>query len=123
MREWRIDPVTGHLDPDALAQLLKDEKVRLVCFPHCSNVVGEINPVAEITALAHAAGAFACVDGVSFAPHGFPDVGALGCDIYLFSAYKTSQVIVLLQRLVYLTDIPLLPIGIMLNSLSMTTLM
>ncbi|NVK59045.1 MAG: aminotransferase class V-fold PLP-dependent enzyme [Rhodobacteraceae bacterium] len=89
VREWRIDPVTGHLDPDALAQLLKDEKVRLVCFPHCSNVVGEINPVAEITAAAHAAGAFTCVDGVSYAPHGFPDVDALGCDIYLFSAYKT----------------------------------
>ncbi|WP_289150184.1 aminotransferase class V-fold PLP-dependent enzyme [uncultured Salipiger sp.] len=89
VREWRIDPVTGHLDPDALAQLLKDEKVRLVCFPHCSNVVGEINPVAEITAAAHAAGAFTCVDGVSYAPHGFPDVDGLGCDIYLFSAYKT----------------------------------
>ncbi|MCA0847688.1 aminotransferase class V-fold PLP-dependent enzyme [Salipiger thiooxidans] len=89
VREWRIDPVTGHLDPDALAQLLKDEKVRLVCFPHCSNVVGEINPVAEITAAAHAAGAFTCVDGVSYAPHGFPNVDALGCDIYLFSAYKT----------------------------------
>lgn len=89
VREWRIDPVTGHLDPDALAQLLKDEKVRLVCFPHCSNVVGEINPVAEITAAAHAAGAFTCVDGVSYAPHGFPDVDALGCDIYVFSAYKT----------------------------------
>jgi len=88
IREWKIDPETGHLDPAALEKLL-DEKVRLVCFPHCSNVVGEINPVAEITALAHAAGAFACVDGVSFAPHGFPDVGELGCDIYLFSAYKT----------------------------------
>ena len=88
VREWRIDPETGHLDPAELENLL-DEKVRLVCFPHCSNVVGEINPVAEITALAHAAGAFVCVDGVSYAPHGFADVGALGPDIYLFSAYKT----------------------------------
>ncbi|MEP3845109.1 MAG: aminotransferase class V-fold PLP-dependent enzyme [Paracoccaceae bacterium] len=88
VREWRIDPATGHLDTDALENLL-DEKVRLVCFPHCSNVVGEINPVAEITALAHAAGAFVCVDGVSYAPHGFPNVEALGADIYLFSAYKT----------------------------------
>jgi selenocysteine lyase/cysteine desulfurase len=60
-----------------------------VCFPHCSNVVGEINPVAEIVAKAHAAGAVTCVDGVSYAPHGFPDVGRLGADIYLFSAYKT----------------------------------
>ncbi len=88
VREWCIDPQTGHLNPDDLANLL-DDSVRLVCFPHCSNVVGEINPVTEITALAHAAGAFVCVDGVSYAPHGLPDVGHLGADIYLFSAYKT----------------------------------
>ncbi len=89
VREWRIDPETGHLDPATLAPLLKDGRVRLVAFPHCSNVVGEINPVAEICAMARAAGAFTCVDGVSYAPHGFPDIPALGADIYLFSAYKT----------------------------------
>ncbi|WP_299551232.1 aminotransferase class V-fold PLP-dependent enzyme [uncultured Tateyamaria sp.] len=88
VREWQVDPDSGHLDPTTLEDIL-DESVRLVCFPHCSNVVGEINPVTEITALAHAAGAFVCVDGVSYAPHGFPDVGHLGPDIYLFSAYKT----------------------------------
>ncbi|GLO70645.1 cysteine desulfurase [Phaeobacter inhibens] len=88
VREWQIDPQTGHLDPADLENLL-DENVRLVCFPHCSNVVGELNPVTEITALAHAAGAFVCVDGVSYAPHGLPNVGELGPDIYLFSAYKT----------------------------------
>lgn len=88
VREWAVDPGTGHLDPSTLENLL-DENVRLVCFPHCSNVVGEINPVTEITALAHTAGAFVCVDGVSYVPHGFPDVGTLGPDIYLFSAYKT----------------------------------
>jgi selenocysteine lyase/cysteine desulfurase len=88
VREWKIDPETGHLDPAALEDLL-DEKVRLVCFPHCSNVVGAVNPVTEITAMAHAAGAFVCVDGVSYAPHGFPNVGELGPDIYLFSSYKT----------------------------------
>lgn len=63
--------------------------MRLVCFPHCSNIVGAVNPVVEITAAAHAAGAFVCVDGVSYAPHGFVNVGDLGADIYLFSAYKT----------------------------------
>jgi cysteine desulfurase family protein (TIGR01976 family) len=88
IREWQIDPESGHLDPADLENLL-DENVRLVCFPHCSNVVGEINPVTEITAMAHAAGAFVCVDGVSYAPHGLPNVGELGPDIYLFSAYKT----------------------------------
>ncbi|MCM2562485.1 aminotransferase class V-fold PLP-dependent enzyme [Lutimaribacter sp. EGI FJ00015] len=88
VREWRIDPDTGALDPEDLADLL-DEQVRLVCFPHCSNVVGQVNPVVEITAMAHAAGAFVCVDGVSYAPHGLPNVGLMGPDIYLFSAYKT----------------------------------
>jgi len=88
VREWQIDPVTGLLNPDDLEDLL-DESVRLVCFPHCSNVVGAINDVVDITARAQAAGARVCVDGVSYAPHGFPDVGAMGCDIYLFSAYKT----------------------------------
>ncbi|WP_458792483.1 aminotransferase class V-fold PLP-dependent enzyme [Yoonia sp. MH D7] len=88
VREWQIDPQTGLLDPDDLDDLL-DENVRLVCFPHCSNVVGAINDVVDITARAHAAGARVCVDGVSYAPHGFPDVGAIGCDVYLFSAYKT----------------------------------
>ena len=88
VREWKINAETGHLDPEDLDNLL-DEKVRLVCFPHCSNVVGEINPVTEITARAHAAGAFVCVDGVSYAPHGIANVGKLGPDIYLFSAYKT----------------------------------
>ncbi|SLN21000.1 Cysteine desulfurase [Pseudoruegeria aquimaris] len=88
IREWRMDPETGHLDPADLDALF-DEKARLLCFPHCSNVVGEINPVARICARARDAGVLTCVDGVSYAPHGFPDISALGADIYLFSAYKT----------------------------------
>ncbi len=86
--EWQIDPETGELHLDDLANLLAQD-VALVCFPHCSNVVGAINDVAAICALAKAAGARSVVDGVSYAPHGFPDVDALGCDVYLFSAYKT----------------------------------
>lgn len=89
VREWQIDTETGSLDPERLSELLADGAVRLVCFPHCSNVVAEINDVQAITARAHAAGAFVVVDGVSYAPHGFPNVGDLGCDVYLFSAYKT----------------------------------
>lgn len=88
VREWRVDPVTGHLDPAALDKLL-DSKVRAVCFTHASNIVGEINPVAEIVAKAKSYGAVTVVDGVSYAPHGLPDVLALGCDVYMFSAYKT----------------------------------
>src|SRR5262245_44754590 len=73
VREWKLDPETGHLPIEGLKALL-DERVKLVCFPHCSNIVAEVNPVAEIAALAHAAGAYVCVDGVSYAPHGLPDV-------------------------------------------------
>ncbi|WP_309666896.1 aminotransferase class V-fold PLP-dependent enzyme [Tabrizicola sp.] len=89
VREWRLDPATGSLDPQALAALLEDGRVKLVAFPHCSNVIAEINDVTAICAMARAAGARTVVDGVSYAPHGFPDVSALGCDVYLFSAYKT----------------------------------
>ncbi|MEO3414111.1 aminotransferase class V-fold PLP-dependent enzyme [Roseovarius sp. CAU 1744] len=100
IREWAIDPETGLLNVEDLENLL-DENVRLVCFPHCSNIVGAVNPIVEITAAAHAAGAFVCVDGVSYAPHGFVNVGDMGPDIYLFSAYKTygpHQGIMVLRR-------------------------
>ena len=89
VREWQIDPQTGSLDPADLAALMADGRVRLVAFPHCSNVVAQINDVAAISRMARDAGARTVVDGVSYAPHGFPDVAALGCDAYLFSAYKT----------------------------------
>ena len=87
VREWKMRD-DGHLDLDDLKVLL-DERVKLVAFPHCSNVVAEINDVRAIVGICHAAGAKVCVDGVSYAPHGLPDVGSLGADIYLFSAYKT----------------------------------
>lgn len=88
VREWRVDPVTGELDLADLEELM-DSSVKLVCFPHCSNIVGRVNPVVEICELAHEVGAVTCVDAVSYAPHGFVDVNALGADIYLFSSYKT----------------------------------
>ncbi len=87
VREWQIDPDSGHLDPAKLPDLL--DGAALLCFPHCSNVIGEINDVAAIVKFAKAAGVRTVVDGVSYAPHGFPDVGALGPDVYLFSSYKT----------------------------------
>ena len=88
VREWRVNPETGLLDPSDLDDLL-NEKTKLVTFPHCSNIIAHINPVAEIAAKVHAAGAKIVVDGVSYAGHGFPDVDALGADVYLFSLYKT----------------------------------
>lgn len=89
VREWQIDPETGHLDTAKLQALLADGKVKLLAFPHCSNVVAEINPVAEICAFARTAGVRTVVDGVSYAPHGLPDFPGLGADVYLYSAYKT----------------------------------
>ncbi|MEM6307435.1 MAG: aminotransferase class V-fold PLP-dependent enzyme [Pseudomonadota bacterium] len=88
IREWQIDPDTGLLSLEDLSPLL-DDRAKLLCFPHCSNVIGHINPVADICAMARQAGVFTCVDGVSYAPHGLPNVQKLGADIYLFSAYKT----------------------------------
>ena len=86
--EWQLNKDTGHLDINDLQKLL-EKGVKLVCFPHCSNVVGEINKVSKIVNLIHSFGAFACVDGVSYAPHGLPNVGKIGADIYMFSSYKT----------------------------------
>jgi len=85
--EWKVDPVTGSLNPEDLAGLLND-RTRLVAFPHVSNLVGEINDVERITKLVHEAGARVCVDGVAYAPHRAIDVKAWGVDFYLFSFYK-----------------------------------
>jgi cysteine desulfurase family protein (TIGR01976 family) len=88
IKEWRIDAETGVLDLADLDDLLS-EKTRLVTMPHCSNILAIHNDIPAIAAKVHAAGALLLVDGVSFAPHGLPDLGNLGADIYLFSLYKT----------------------------------
>ena len=88
IREWKIDVTTARLNLDALGPLI-NSKTRLIAFPHCSNIVGHINPVKEICELARSVGAISVVDGVSFAGHGFPDLKDLDPDIYLFSTYKT----------------------------------
>ncbi|NQV46041.1 MAG: aminotransferase class V-fold PLP-dependent enzyme [Rhodospirillales bacterium] len=85
--EWKVDAVTGLLDPADLDGLM-NERTRLVAFPHVSNLVGEINDVAAITRQVHAAGARVCVDGVAYAPHRAIDVKAWDVDFYLFSFYK-----------------------------------
>jgi len=87
VREWKVDPDTAELHAMDLEALLSD-RTRMVAFTHCSNIVGSINPVREITDLIHEAGALAVVDGVSFCPHGMPDIAATGADVYFFSLYK-----------------------------------
>ena len=86
--EWHVDRDTGVLHPEALLKLFSG-RTRMVAFPHCSNVIGHINPVKEITQMAHAHGALSVVDGVGWAPHEIPDMKDLGVDIYMFSSYKT----------------------------------
>ena len=88
VRDWHIDSKTGRLATDDLDALITP-RTRLIAFPHASNVIAHINPVQEISAKAHQAGALVVVDGVSYAPHGLPDIAQLDVDIYLFSLYKT----------------------------------
>lgn len=88
IREWRVDPESGILDPRALERLF-GSRTRLLAFPHASNIVAHENPVAAICERARAAGVITVIDGVSWAPHGLPDVPTLNADVYLFSLYKT----------------------------------
>ena len=88
IREWRVNETSGSLDVAELRKLL-DDSTLLVAFTHCSNILGEINPVKTICNLVKSFGAYSCVDGVSYAPHGFCDLDDLGPDIYMFSTYKT----------------------------------
>jgi len=87
VREWKVDRRSADLQRKDLEALL-GPRTKVVAFTHCSNVVATINPVREWTDLIHRAGAWAFVDGVSFCPHGLPDVDALGADLYVFSLYK-----------------------------------
>jgi cysteine desulfurase family protein (TIGR01976 family) len=75
------------LDLEDLKQKITS-KTKLVAVGYASNMVGTINPVAEITKMAHAAGALMFVDAVHYAPHGLIDVKALGCDFLVCSPYK-----------------------------------
>jgi cysteine desulfurase family protein (TIGR01976 family) len=75
------------LDLDDLKRKIT-AKTKLVAVGYASNAVGTINPVAEITRLAHAAGALMFVDAVHYAPHGPIDVRALDCDFLVCSPYK-----------------------------------
>jgi cysteine desulfurase / selenocysteine lyase len=77
----------GRLDLTDLATLMAG--VKLVGVSAMSNVLGTINPVAEIAAVAHSAGAVVVVDGAQLVPHAPIDVKALGADFLAFSGHKT----------------------------------
>jgi cysteine desulfurase/selenocysteine lyase len=82
-------PITddGILRTDVFEVLLR-LRPRLVAFTHVSNTLGTINPVRELTEMAHAAGALVLVDGAQATPHLPVDVQAIGADFYVFSGHK-----------------------------------
>ena len=85
----RIVPITdaGELRLDEYEQMLNG-RTRLVAVAHVSNVLGTVNPIAEMTRLAAARGIPVLVDGAQAVAHMSVDVRALGCDFYVFSGHK-----------------------------------
>ena len=87
LRTWPINS-HGELEFSGLEPLL-DSKVKVLCMTHSSNIVGTINPVEQVIARVRPDGVRVIVDGVSFAPHQWPDIPVLQPDAYCFSTYKT----------------------------------
>lgn len=85
----RVAPVddAGQLDMRGFESLL-NSKTKLVAAAHVSNVLGTVNPVREMTRLAHDAGALVLLDGAQALAHGPVDLGEIGCDFYAFSGHK-----------------------------------
>ena len=88
IKTWGLDPESFEIDLADLDRLMT-ERTRLVAVTHVSNILGTINPVAEIARRVHARGAEIAVDGVAYAPHRAVDVRAWDVDYYVFSFYKT----------------------------------
>ncbi len=82
-----FDIENGTLRLESLEAALS-HKPKLVAVGYASNALGTINPVKQITQMAHDAGALVFVDAVQYAPHGPIDVQDLGCDFFVSSAYK-----------------------------------
>ncbi|MFU8812897.1 MAG: aminotransferase class V-fold PLP-dependent enzyme [Balneolaceae bacterium] len=85
----RVIPITdrGELDMEAYKSLL-NERTKVVAVIHVSNALGTINPVGELTRLAHEHGAVVLIDGAQSVPHMEVDVQEINCDFYAFSAHK-----------------------------------
>lgn len=88
LKVWQINPDTAELDLADIEDLLSPATA-LVCMTHSSNIVGTLNPVTQVIAQCRANGTYIAIDGVSYAPHMWPDLPALQADAYCFSTYKT----------------------------------
>jgi cysteine desulfurase/selenocysteine lyase len=85
--DWAPITDEGRLDMDAFAKLL-ERGPKLVCVAHVSNVLGTINPIAEIAEMSHRAGALLVVDGAQAGPKLELDMASLGADFYALTAHK-----------------------------------
>ena len=85
----KVIPMTdeGEIDLEAYKNLFSP-RTRLVCIAHVSNVLGTVNPVKEMTAIAHAHGAKVLVDGAQSVPHRRVDVQDIDCDFLTCSGHK-----------------------------------
>ncbi|MEN4752140.1 cysteine desulfurase-like protein [Pseudomonas sp. Ps21-P2] len=88
LRVWAVNAESMDLELGDLDALLSD-KTRYLAMTHASNILGSVNPVAEVARRVHAVGGKLCVDAVAYAPHRLVDVQASGADYYVFSFYKT----------------------------------
>ena len=78
----------GVLNLEALEQLLKEHRVRLVAVKHVCNALGTINPVTEITKITHDSGALILIDGAQALAHQKVNVSEIDCDFYAVAAHK-----------------------------------
>jgi cysteine desulfurase/selenocysteine lyase len=88
IRYLHVSPDDGTLSLDELDRELAGGRVRLAAFAHVSNVLGTINPVAEMVARARAAGAVTVIDGAQAIPQLPVDVGVIGADFYAWTGHK-----------------------------------
>lgn len=87
LKFWNVDSASQELELADLDRLLSP-RTRYVSMTHASNILGSVNPVAEVARRVHAVGGKLCVDAVAYAPHRLVDVQASAADYYVFSFYK-----------------------------------
>lgn len=87
IRVWEMNHDNFTLELETLDKLISAQ-TKWVAMTHASNVLGMINPIAQVAQRVHAVGGRLCVDGVAYAPHRLIDVQASGADVYIFSFYK-----------------------------------
>ena len=88
LKVWPVNTNSGELHIDQFLKLLSPSTA-IVCMTHSSNIIGTINPVKEVISHCRPQGTKVVVDGVSYAPHQWPDIPELQPDAYCFSTYKT----------------------------------